>query len=67
MSSPAPRSVGARRLLIAGHLDTVPANGNERAIVDDDRCSGLGAADMKGGLAVMLEPGRARWSSRRWT
>ena len=43
------------RLLVAGHLDTVPANGNERAIIDGDRCSGLGAADMKGGVAVMLE------------
>ena len=46
------------RLLIAGHLDTVPANGNERAVIDGDRCSGLGAADMKGGVAVMLELAR---------
>jgi succinyl-diaminopimelate desuccinylase len=43
------------RLLIAGHLDTVPPNGNERAVIDADRCSGLGASDMKGGVAVMLE------------
>jgi succinyl-diaminopimelate desuccinylase len=43
------------RLLVAGHLDTVPANGNERAVIEGDRCSGLGAADMKGGVAVMLE------------
>jgi len=42
------------RLLIAGHLDTVPPNGNERAIIEGDRCRGLGAADMKGGVAVML-------------
>jgi len=47
-----------RRLLIAGHLDTVPPNGNDRAVVDEDRCTGLGAADMKGGLAVMLELAR---------
>jgi succinyl-diaminopimelate desuccinylase len=47
-----------RRLIVAGHLDTVPANGNEHAVLDDERCSGLGAADMKGGLAVMLELAR---------
>jgi len=44
----------SRRLLIAGHLDTVPPNGNEHAVIEGDRCSGLGAADMKGGVAVML-------------
>jgi succinyl-diaminopimelate desuccinylase len=44
-----------RRLLVAGHLDTVPPSGNERALLEGERCSGLGAADMKGGLAVMLE------------
>ena len=44
-----------QRLVLAGHLDTVPPNGNDRAILDAGWCSGLGAADMKGGLAVMLE------------
>lgn len=44
-----------QRVLLAGHLDTVPANGNDRAVLDADRCTGLGAADMKGGLAVLLE------------
>lgn len=43
------------RLLLVGHTDTVPPNGNERARVDGDVLWGLGAADMKGGLAVLLD------------
>jgi succinyl-diaminopimelate desuccinylase len=43
------------RLMLAGHLDTVPPNGNARAVVDGDTLHGLGSADMKGGLAVMVE------------
>jgi succinyl-diaminopimelate desuccinylase len=46
--------LGSRRVLLAGHLDTVPAAGNERAELDGDVLRGLGAADMKGGLAVLL-------------
>ncbi|HXY45316.1 MAG TPA: succinyl-diaminopimelate desuccinylase [Acidimicrobiales bacterium] len=46
------------RLMLAGHLDTVPANGNARAVVEGDVCRGLGSADMKGGLAVMAELAR---------
>jgi succinyl-diaminopimelate desuccinylase len=42
------------RLVLAGHTDTVPANGNERARLDGDVLHGLGSADMKGGLAVLL-------------
>lgn len=50
------RTTGGRslRLLVAGHLDTVPPNGNSEPILEDDRVTGLGASDMKGGLAVML-------------
>ncbi|MBK5222551.1 MAG: succinyl-diaminopimelate desuccinylase [Acidimicrobiia bacterium] len=46
------------RLVLAGHTDTVPANGNERAHIDGDVLWGLGSADMKGGIAVMLELAR---------
>jgi succinyl-diaminopimelate desuccinylase len=44
----------ASRLVLGGHLDTVPPNGNAHPSLDGDRLHGLGAADMKGGLAVML-------------
>ena len=43
----------ARRILIAGHIDTVPGDVTA-ARKDDDRVTGLGACDMKGSLAVML-------------
>lgn len=43
-----------RRLLVGGHLDTVPADQNENPRIEGDSLFGLGAADMKGGLAVML-------------
>jgi len=43
------------RVLIGGHIDTVPPNGNATARIDGDVVWGLGAADMKSALAVMLE------------
>jgi succinyl-diaminopimelate desuccinylase len=43
-----------RRVLLGGHLDTVPANGNEHPRLEGDALHGLGSADMKGGIAVLL-------------
>jgi len=43
------------RLVVAGHLDTVPPHGNDEPRLEGDRLSGLGACDMKGTLAVMLD------------
>jgi len=44
-----------RRVLLAGHLDTVPpAEGNDEPYLEGSTLYGLGAADMKGGLAVFL-------------
>ena len=63
----------AERVILGGHLDTVPSSGNDRAIlvkaggtapvadtegsttVTEDRLYGLGACDMKGGVAVQLK------------
>lgn len=43
------------RIVIAGHLDTVPFNGNLPHHVTSERIYGLGAADMKGGVAIALQ------------
>src|SRR6201999_1404770 len=45
----------ASRVVLGGHVDTVPVNGNATPRPDGDTLHGLGSADMKGGLAVMLE------------
>jgi succinyl-diaminopimelate desuccinylase len=43
-----------RRVVLGGHLDTVPSNANEVPRIEGDVLHGLGSADMKGGLAVLL-------------
>ncbi|MFZ2479345.1 MAG: M20/M25/M40 family metallo-hydrolase, partial [Propioniciclava sp.] len=44
----------ASRVVIAGHLDTVPVAGNLPSRREGDRIYGRGTADMKGGVAVAL-------------
>ena len=42
------------RVVIAGHLDTVPVNDNLPSRREDGVLHGLGTCDMKGGVAVAL-------------
>ena len=45
----------AQRVVIAGHLDTVPVAGNLPSRLVDGVVHGRGTVDMKGGVAVMLQ------------
>ena len=53
-------SSGGRPLVVlAGHLDTVPAQDNIPGQLTNTEVVGLGASDMKAGVAVMIELARA--------
>ena len=56
------KRAGKPLVLLAGHTDTVPAQGNLPGRIEDGWLVGLGASDMKGGLAVMIE--LAHWVAR---
>ena len=43
-----------QRVVIAGHLDTVPLNDNLPSHLEGDLLYGLGSCDMKGGVAIAL-------------
>jgi succinyl-diaminopimelate desuccinylase len=49
------RRPGAPLILLAGHVDTVPIGGSAPGRREGGTVHGRGAADMKGGLAVLLE------------
>ena len=49
------RRADAPLVLLAGHYDTVPAQENLPGRLEDGVVHGLGASDMKGGVAVALE------------
>lgn len=53
------------RVVLAGHLDTVPPAGNLPSRREGDILHGLGTADMKGGIAIMLRLAAAVTESPR--
>ena len=55
---------GEGPVVLAGHLDTIPAQGNIPGRIEEGAVHGLGASDMKGGIAVMLELARAGLPAR---
>lgn len=51
----APGAGGRPLVALAGHLDTVPEQGNLPGRIEGGRVHGLGATDMKGACAVIVE------------
>jgi succinyl-diaminopimelate desuccinylase len=57
-------------VVLAGHLDTIPAQANIPGRIENGAVHGLGASDMKAGVAVMIElalagaPGRYLFFTR---
>jgi succinyl-diaminopimelate desuccinylase len=51
-------------VVLAGHLDTIPAQDNIPGRIADGAVHGLGASDMKAGVAVMIDLARARVPGR---
>lgn len=48
------RPTGRPLVLLVGHIDTVPSQGQPPAFEQDDLLYGLGTTDMKSGVAVMV-------------
>jgi succinyl-diaminopimelate desuccinylase len=59
------RTPGRPLVMLAGHVDTVPAQDNVPGRIENGSVIGLGASDMKGGVAVMLE--LADWAAANET
>lgn len=58
------RRPGAPLILLAGHVDTVPVGGSAPGHREGGTVHGRGAADMKGGIAVLLEVAAALGDGR---
>src|SRR3954469_22237141 len=50
---------GEGPVVLAGHLDTIPAQGNIPGRIQEGSVHGVGASDMKGGVAAMIGLARA--------
>src|SRR5262249_2382330 len=49
------KRAGRPLVLLSGHTDTVPIDGNVPGRIEEGAVHGRGASDMKSGLAVMME------------